>query len=90
ADRGAAFYDKLVGFVDDLKAVGGAVTKAQEKYDDALAKLCDGRGNVIRQAEMLKDLGVRPAKDLPSDLLERSSAEPIPIEVVPIVLPPET
>ena len=32
--------------------------------DEAVKKLSTGRGNVIRQAEMLRELGVKPTKQL--------------------------
>ncbi len=64
-NRGAELYDKLVGFVDDLKSVGDRLEQAKTSYGLALGKLSTGKGNVIRQAEMLKSLGVKPKKYLP-------------------------
>lgn len=70
AKRGAELYDKLVGFVEDLESLGGRLKQAQKDYDAAHNKLTGGRGNVIRQAEMLKELGVKPSKMLPSAMVE--------------------
>lgn len=70
AKRGAELYDKLVGFVEDLESVGTRLKQAQKDYDAAHSKLTGGRGNVIRQAEMLKDLGIKPSKALPAALVE--------------------
>ncbi|BET57742.1 DNA recombination protein RmuC [Geobacter sp. 60473] len=70
ARRGAELYDKLVGFVEDLKGVGNRIKQAQTEYDKAYGKFVDGRGNVIRQAEMLKGLGVKPSKSMPVDVLD--------------------
>lgn len=81
AKRGAELYDKLVGFVEDLESVGTRLKQAQEKYDSAHNKLTGGRGNVIRQAEMLKQLGVKPTKALPTAMVELAlddEAEPAP------------
>lgn len=72
-NRGAELYDKLTGFVDDLKSVGERLEQAKKSYGDALGKLSTGRGNVIRQAEMLKVLGVKPKKTLPAELVEASA-----------------
>lgn len=72
AKRGAELYDKLVGFVDDLEKVGRNLNLARDSYDSAFAKFSRGRGNVVRQAEMLKELGVKPAKILPNSLVENS------------------
>ena len=72
AKRGAELYDKLVGFVEDLEKVGRALGSAQEAFVGAKRKLHEGKGNVIRQAEMLKELGVKPTKSLPSAVIEQA------------------
>lgn len=73
-DRGAALYDKFVGFVSDLEAVGENLRAADQSYGTAMKKLSEGRGNLVRQVEMLKELGVRTTKSLPRTLLDRSEA----------------
>ena len=70
--RGAELYDKLVSFVTDLQKVGERLDQAQSSYHDARKKLSEGQGNVVRQAEMLKKLGVKPAKALPSQWIDAS------------------
>jgi DNA recombination protein RmuC len=35
-----------------------------------MRQLSEGPGNVIRQVEMMRDLGVKPDKSLPEDLLK--------------------
>ncbi|HJV25212.1 MAG TPA: DNA recombination protein RmuC [Aromatoleum sp.] len=73
ARRGAELYDKLVGFVEDLESLGGRLEQAQKAYHAAHNKLASGRGNVIRQAEMLKQLGVKPTKGLPAAMVEAAA-----------------
>lgn len=75
ASRGAELYDKLAGFVDDLESLGTKLKQAQAAYEGAYNKFAGGRGNVIRQAEMLKELGVKPTKQLPQKLVELASDE---------------
>lgn len=65
AKRGAALYDKFAGFVDTLQDVGKNIERSQKAYDKAFSQLKEGNGNLIRQAEMLKELGVKAQKDLP-------------------------
>lgn len=65
ADRGAALYDKFVGFVENLSSVGASLDKAQKSYRDAFNQLRDGKGNLIGQVEKLKELGVKAKKKLP-------------------------
>jgi DNA recombination protein RmuC len=72
ADRGQKLYDKFVDFVKDLGQVGESLKKAQDKYDGAFSKLTGGTGNLVRQAEMLKELGVKAKKSHTKELLEQA------------------
>jgi len=81
AKRGAELFDKLSAFVGDLQKVGSKLKDAQSAYDEAEKKLSSGRGNVIRQAQMLKELGVKAAKSLPNALVDASGAhDAAPVE----------
>ena len=71
----AALYDKFVGFVEDLDKVGQRLEQAQISYTDAVGKLKTGRGNLIRTAENVKKLGVKPNKSLPSKLTDVADDE---------------
>ena len=71
----AALYDKFVGFVEDLDKVGQRLEQAQVSYSDAVGKLKTGRGNLIRTAENVKKLGVKPNKSLPSKLTDVADDE---------------
>jgi DNA recombination protein RmuC len=88
AKRGAELYDKLAAFVGDLQKVGTKLKDAQSAYDEAEKKLSSGRGNVIRQAEMLKALGVKATKALPNTLVEAAGdVEEGPVAAEPMPLP---
>jgi DNA recombination protein RmuC len=76
--RGAELYDKFVGFVSDLEAVGKSLRGADQSYGNAMKKLSEGRGNLIRQVELLKGLGVRSGKSLPRNLLDSAGADEEP------------
>ncbi len=75
ADRAGALYEKFVGFTEDLGRIGKNVNDAKESYDRALSKLSEGPGNLVRQVEMLKELGARTNKGLHDKLLQRSLEE---------------
>lgn len=75
ADRGGKLYDKLVGFVGEFQRIGKSLDDARKTYGDALGMLSSGQGNLIRQAEMLRDLGVKSSKNLPAALIEKSEEE---------------
>ena len=74
-DRGAALYDKFVNFVSDLEALGANLHKADQCYSGAMKKLSEGPGNLVRQVEMLKQLGVRTNKSLPRTLLDNAGID---------------
>jgi len=65
----ANLYDKFVGFVEDLEQIGKRLDQAQSSYHDAFNKLKSGKGNLIKAAEKVKELGVKPNKVIASSLL---------------------
>jgi len=75
-DRGGELYDKFVGFANDLETLGSALGKAESSYSAAMKKLSTGRGNLVRQVEMLQNLGIRSQKQMPKSLLD-ASEEPL-------------
>ena len=82
-NRGAELYDKFVGFVSDLESVGKSLRGADVSYSNAMKKLSEGRGNLIRQVELLKGLGVRTGKALPRNLLDAAGAEDTELALEP-------
>ncbi|MEF1226346.1 DNA recombination protein RmuC [Vibrio fortis] len=75
AERASKLYDKLRLFVDDMEGLGGALDKANQSYQGAMNKLATGRGNVIRQAESFKQLGVEVKKPIAVSLTELAQNE---------------
>ena len=47
--------------------MGERLNAAQESYENASIKLVDGKGSMVRQAEMLQDLGVKTDKTIPRE-----------------------
>jgi DNA recombination protein RmuC len=74
-DRGAKLYEKFVGFINDMERVGESLRNASRSYEDARSKLSEGSGNLIKQVEMLRQLGVKPRKSLPTKLLETADVD---------------
>jgi len=66
AKRGAFLYEKFANFVEVLQDIGKNVDRTQKSYDKAMTQLSEGNGNLMRQAEMLKELGVKAQKELPN------------------------
>lgn len=73
AEEGGKLYDKFVAFVDDLIKVGNGMKKTQSDYEDAMKKLHDGNGNLVRRAEKMKELGAKTTKQLPATLIDRAN-----------------
>ena len=73
AKQCGSLYDKFVGFVDDLEKLGQRLDQAQTSYHDAFNKLKTGKGNLIRSAEKVRELGVKPSKNLSTPLIESST-----------------
>ena len=69
AQRGAQLFDRLSAFVEDLERVGERLQMAQDSFLLARDKLSRNKGNVIRQAEMLRELGVKPNRLMPASML---------------------
>lgn len=72
ARKSGELYDKFVGFLEDLKSIGDKLQASQKSYEDALAKLSSGRGNIIRRTEELKEMGAKTTKALPAILIEKA------------------
>lgn len=75
ARQAAALYDKLVSFVNNLEVVGKRLDDAKDAYQEAYKQLSTGKGNLIRQAEKFKELGVQPTKSLPQSLIEQTKTD---------------
>lgn len=67
ARRAGALYDKVAGFVDALEDVGKHLERATGAHHDAVNRLSRAPGNVIRQIEMLRELGARATKKIAMD-----------------------
>lgn len=72
AERGQKLYEKFVGFVEDLQAVEKAINSAAKACGDAQGKLSEGSGNLVRQSQMLVDLGVKAKKQLPPEVVDKT------------------
>lgn len=79
AAEGGKLYDKLVAFVDDLMQIGARIGQTQKAYEAAYNKLKDGKGNLIRRAELMKSMGINNAnKSFPEELTQSIEGEDEP------------
>jgi DNA recombination protein RmuC len=62
-----ALYDKFIGFAEDMAKIKANIDRTSSAYDDAMKKMKDGSGNIIRTAEKIKELGAKTGnKSLPA------------------------
>ena len=73
-NRGTALYEKLVSFTETFAKIGDTLNTASAAYNAAFGQLSTGKGNVIRQAEMLKGLGITPKKTIAPRFLDNNEA----------------
>lgn len=74
--RAGKLYEKFVGFVGDLSEVDERISALRGSFDAAKNKLSIGQGNLVRQVEMLKDLGAKTNKALPQNWLDSNLEGP--------------
>lgn len=92
ADAGRKLYEKLTTFSDTFLEIGEAIERAHGTFEKAKGQLATGKGNAIRLAQKMVELGVGPAagKVLPAPLarLAQSEAEAEEQEPVPALAAP--
>lgn len=65
ARRGGLLYEKFAGLLKDFNDLGLKLHSAQQSHDEIRKKLSEGRGNLMSQADELKELGIKTEKTLP-------------------------
>ncbi len=75
ARQSGELYDKFVLFVEDLENLGEHLQRARGCYEECRNRLIQGRGNLVRRTEMLRELGARARKELPRDLVDQALEE---------------
>ncbi|MBT6273028.1 MAG: DNA recombination protein RmuC [Chromatiales bacterium] len=75
ADRAGKLYDKFVGFMGDLEGVGLRLAQATKAHEQALGKLSTGSGNLVRQTELLRNLGAKSSKSLDEEIIEKARTD---------------
>jgi DNA recombination protein RmuC len=72
AQQGADLYDKFVAFAEDMIKVGKHMDDSKKTYGEAMNKLIDGKGNLVKRAENMRKLGLKATKQLPQGLIDRA------------------
>ena len=72
AESAGRMYDKFATFVEHLRDVGRRIEQSDKAYQSAMNSLVEGKGNLVKRALDLKELGIKISKELPKDLSEKS------------------
>ena len=72
ARQAGSLYDKFQSFSEDLIKVGNNLNTTKNTYEDAMKKLTDGKDNLVRKTERLRELGAKTSKKINPKLVDRS------------------
>ena len=72
ARQAGALYDKFCSFSDELIKVGSNIDSTKKTYSNAMKKLVDGKDNLVRKSERLKELGAKASKKIHSKLIDKA------------------
>jgi len=75
AQKSGDLYDKFVSLLEDLKDIGKKLESTQVSYKSSMNKLVEGKGNLIKRAEDIRELGAKTKKIIPQNILDRAIDE---------------
>ncbi len=77
ADRAGKICDQVAMVAESLGEVGSRLDQAHKAWQKTSDRLSSGRGNLLRQAHQLQDMGAKARKNLPapSDNLDSDDAD---------------
>ena len=70
AEAAGKMYDQFVMYTESLNKVGERLDQAQDAFQQARNRLTDGRGNLVRRAQIVRELGAKAAKRLDQSVTE--------------------
>jgi DNA recombination protein RmuC len=72
ARQSGELFDKFAGFLEDFQDLGKRIDATLRSYDDSMKKLYTGKGNLIRRAQAIRELGAKTSKNVPLGFLEKA------------------
>ena len=70
AKKGGALYEKFIGFLEDFSLIGKRISDAQASYQQGMNRLSEGKGNIVRRIEELREIGAKTEKRIPQNYLK--------------------
>lgn len=89
ADRASAIYDKARLLAESIEKSRIKAAELTQAIDDSFGRLSAGPGNLIRQVEMMRRLGLKVKTPIPTALVDRAMSDSLdePQVVEPVGLP---
>jgi len=75
-EKATGLYDQFALFTKTFVKVGERLQAAKEDFDKAQGQLSEGRGNLVRRVEQLKELGIKTNKTISAKLLSEEDILP--------------
>jgi rmuC domain protein len=75
-EKATGLYDQFALFTKTFVKVGERLQSAKEDFDKAQGQLSEGRGNLVRRVEQLKELGIKTNKTISTKLLSEEDMVP--------------
>jgi DNA recombination protein RmuC len=75
AEESGKLYDKFKLFMDDMVKVGNQLNSTRSTYEDAMKKLVTGRGNLVNQAEKIREMGAKNTRKIDEKITQRALEE---------------
>lgn len=72
AEQGGKLHDEFVLLANELLQLGKKIKEADKLYEDSMKRISEGRGNLVKRVNDLKELGVKHKRQLPDKLVERA------------------
>ena len=74
-DRAGRMHDKFVSVVESIEDIGKHLKKASDSQAQAVNRMSEGPGNVLRQVAQLQTMGIRNRKSLATHLVGAADSE---------------
>ena len=74
-DSANKMYEKFVNFSDNFANIGKKLEEAQKTYEQARGQLSSGRGNLVRQMEGMRSMGLPSSKMINASLLQDAKVD---------------
>jgi DNA recombination protein RmuC len=77
ADQAGRMHDQVVLVVEAMREAQRKLGGVSESFELALKRLADGKGNLVRQADQIRQLGAKVNKRFPAGVLEGPGEEEV-------------